>query len=177
MRPTFRDYIEYAEKHLMVAQDEIERSMNPSSSLISATVLAWSAIESLVNNMLDDFDALPKDVFELHERAFLREKKLRFKDSGAEAGQFVLEGSEYRRLGDKILFLAAKFGKQSATTVKGHRLWDALHRFKDVRNALVHPRRTKEVTLTASTVEEFIDTAKSVINLVSEHVWKKKVRF
>ena len=106
---TFREYLTYAEKHLMLAEDEIEKGKDATWLLIPSIILAWASIESFVNNILDDFSALPDEIFELHERAFLLEKKLKLVDSGAKIGQFVLEGSEYRRIEDKIFFLVAKF--------------------------------------------------------------------
>ena len=70
----FRDYLHYAERHLRRAEDEDGSSEDINWLLIPATVLAWTAIESFVNNRLDDYGALPEDLFELHERAFLLEK-------------------------------------------------------------------------------------------------------
>ena len=63
------------EKYLMLAEDEVERSSEANWLLIPATILAWSAIESFVNNMLDDFSTLPEGIFELHERAFLLDEE------------------------------------------------------------------------------------------------------
>src|SRR5687768_15407626 len=112
----FREYIAYAEKHLAMAQDADEGT-SLEWLLIPVVILAWAAIESFVNNMLDDFGSLPEDKFQLHERALLLEQKIRFVDKGDKAGGFILEGSEYRRLDNKILFLIAKFGGQTGFNI------------------------------------------------------------
>jgi hypothetical protein len=170
---TYREYLDYAERSLLSAQKH-----EPSTQwlLIPATILAWSAIESFVNNMLDDFASLQQNMFELHEQAFLLEKRLRFVDHGDEIGQFVLEATEYRKLDDKIFFLIAKCGGRDIN-VKGKTLWQEFQYLKDTRDALVHPRRDKDVALTNEMVESFIETSKSIIKLISRNVWKSEVTF
>jgi hypothetical protein len=173
MKLTFRDYLDYSERSLESAQDD-----DPATQwlLIPATILAWSAIESFVNNILDDFSSLDESLFELHERSLLLEQRLKFVNQGENIGQFVLEGKEYRRLDDKIFFLIAKFGGQKKS-MRGESLWQKFELFKDTRDALVHPRRDKEVTITKEMVQNFIETAKSIIQLISRNVWKKGVSF
>ena len=171
---TYREYLDYAERSLVRVRDN-----EPASEwlLIPATMLAWSAIESFVNNMLDDFASLPPDTFQLHERSFLLENRLRFVNQGENIGQFVLEGKEYRRLDDKIFFLIAKGGGRDLRNVKGETLWQNFELFKDVRDSLVHPRKGKEVSITKEMVDGFIETSKLIIQLVSKNVWKKEVTF
>lgn len=170
---TYREYLDYAERSLLDAS-------NTRSShwlLIPATILSWSAIESFVNNMLDDFASLPEDIFELHEKAFLLEKRLCFVDHGKNIGQFEIVGREYRKLDNKIFFLLAKCEGQDTKNVKGATLWQEFKDFKDMRDVLVHPRRDKELTITIEKVESFIKTSKSIIQLISKNVWKKEVTF
>ncbi len=174
----FRDYLHYAEKNLMLAEDEISKSLDANWLLIPATILAWSAIESFVNNRLEDLGSLPDDMFELHERAFLLEKRIKLEDTGDKIGQFMLEGTEYIRLEDKIFFLIAKFGRRSSRKVKkGDTLWQEFQELKDARDALVHPKQDKQVSLNPEKVKNFIETSKEVIQLVSENIWNKKVEF
>jgi len=174
---TFREYLSYAERYLSDAEQHYRNGGNVDWLLMPATILAWSSIEAFINNMLDDFGALPDGIFDLHERAFLLEKRIRFEDRGEQIGQFLLEGVEYRRLEDKILFLVAKFGDRRARNLKGETLWQNFQQFKDVRDALVHPRRDKEFELDTVRVRGFIQTAKDVIHLVGENVWNKKIEF
>lgn len=173
----FREYIAYAERHLAVA-DEADENTNVEWLLIPVVILAWAAIESFVNNMLDDFGSLPEDKFQLHERALLSEQKIKFIDKGDRAGNFTLEGSEYRRLDNKILFLIAKFGgSQAGFNIKGESLWQRFEAFKKVRDALMHPRRDKEISINAQTSEGFIETSKEIIMVISEQVWNEKIHF
>lgn len=172
----FREYIEYSSKLLELANDS-KKSKIIDHFLISSTILSWSAIESFVNNMLDDFSSLPKDMFELHERALLLEKRIRFSESGKDAGTFYLEGTEYRRLEDKILFLIAKFSKNENFSIKKDSLWQRLIELKKIRDKLIHPRRNNEMILNYELVESHLITAKETIILLSDKVWRKKVNF
>jgi hypothetical protein len=171
MKLTFREYLRYAEKAIL-SSDKKESNY----CYIIGTILAWSAIESFVNNMLDDFASLPEDLFEFHERAFLLENKLKFEDHGENIGKFILEGKEYRKLDEKIFFLIAKYGGRNSS-IKGESLWQKFEYFKDIRNKLVHPRRNVEINIDAQEVEGFIETSKSIIRLISKKVWKKEVIF
>jgi hypothetical protein len=174
----FRDYLNFAEKQLMLAQESSSKFVDPNALLIPATILAWSAIESFVNNRLEDFGSLPETRLQLHERAFLLEKKVKLVDSGERIGQFVLEGTEYNRLEDKIFFLISKFGGRGTTKVKkGDQLWQRFKKFKDTRDALIHPRQKRSIPLSISKVQQFIDTTKDIIRLISEKVWRKKIEF
>ena len=174
----FRDYLSYAEKHLLHAEDGISKSLDVNWLLIPATILTWSAIESFVNNRLDDFGSLPDGMFELHERAFLLEKRIKLEDKGDKIGQFVLEGAEYSRLEDKIFFLVTKFGNRGSLKVKrGDTLWQEFQELKDARDALVHPKQNKQVLVSIEKVRKFIETSKEVIQLVSLNMWNKRVQF
>lgn len=172
----FRDYLDYAEKYLRNAQKEIE-SGDIKWLLIPATILAWTAIESFVNNRLDEYGSLPESLFELHERAFLLEKRIMFLDSGDSMGTFSLKGDEYRRLEDKILFLIAKFSTKKELNPKGESLWKNFQDFKVVRDGLLHPKRERQIDLDIKKVETYTATARQIIQLVSEHIWNKKVAF
>jgi len=174
---SFRDYLSYAERYLRLAEDELESSSDIAWLLIPATILAWAAIESFVNNRLNDYGSLPEDLFELHERAFLFEKRIRFVDKGSKIGQFILEGAEYRRLEDKIFFLIAKFSSQGGHNIRGESLWQDFQRFKDDRDALMHPRWDRGISLDIEKVRSHIETSKRVIQLVSKHIWNKGVDF
>ena len=173
----FRDYIRFARKCLDLADEKIEKEEDAEWLLIPATIMAWSAMESFVNNRCDDLNSLPKDIFEQHERAFLREQHLRFQDTGNNIGHFELEGKEYQALENKILFLMAKMGSKDVTTIKGQKLWQRFMSFKEIRNGLVHPRRDTDKELTATIVCECIDTAQDIIQVLSEKIWKKKLEF
>lgn len=171
---TYREYLNYAERCLMNVMSE-----EPTSNwfLIPACILSWAAIESFVNNMLDDFASLDPGTFNLHERSFLLEKKLFFMNHGENIGQFILEGKEYRKLEDKIFFLISKIGGRDLKNVKGETLWQQFKDFKEIRDSLVHPRRSKEIHIEKKMVEGFIETSKLIIKLISRNVWKKEVMF
>ena len=173
----FRDYLGYARKYLSLAEDAIQRKEDVEWLLIPAIILAWSAIESFVNNRCDDLNSLPSDMFELHERSFLLEKYLRFVDSGKDIGKFILEGNKYQTIENKIFFLLSKLGAKDATKLKGGTLWQRFEVFKDIRDGLVHPRRDKEINLNPHDIENYIETAQELIQLISVQIWKKNIEF
>jgi len=174
---SFRDYLSYAEKYLRLAEDEVGTPSDMAWLLIPSTILAWAAIESFVNNRLDDYVSLPENMFELHERAFLSEKRIRFVDTGSKVGQFILAGAEYRRLEDKIFFLIAKSSSPGGHNIREESLWQDFQRFKDDRDALMHPRWDRSISLDVERAKNHIETSKRVIQLVSKHIWNKEVDF
>ncbi len=175
MRRDFRNYLKYAKKHLLQAEEAIQRNENPESFLIPSVILAWSAIELFVNNRCSDLNSLPDDMFQMHEKAFLLEKRLYFENKGAKIGKFILQGTEYQTLENKIFFLLSKLGTRDATRLKGGVLWEKFEEFKNLRDSLVHPRREKQVELTTDKVSQHIDTAKELIKEISKRIWKKSI--
>ena len=174
----FRDYLDFAEKQVMIAEEELRISRDANWALIPAIILAWSAIESFVNNRSNDFASLPENVLHLHERSLLLEKKIHLIDSGDRLGQFELEGKEYHRIEDKIFFLIAKFGGvKGKKVIKGDRLWQEFTNFKNTRDALVHPRQDNDIELNVEMAREYIQTSKDVIQFISTNIWKTKIQF
>ena len=94
-------------------------------------------------------------------------------------GSFVLEGNEYKRLEDKIFFLISKFSSKKAKDLKGKSLWQNFQEFKTLRDNILHPRTDKdiEIEIDINKVKKHIDTSKNIIQLISEHLWAKKVEF
>jgi hypothetical protein len=72
---SYREYLSYSDKYIQLAEDE---TVDKLKYLIPSILLSWVAIESFINNIMDDFSSLPKDMFELHERSLLMEKKVVF---------------------------------------------------------------------------------------------------
>lgn len=166
----FREYIDFAERQLEIAEREVESGKTADLYLIPSVILAWSAIESFVNNRLDEFDSLPRGLFAPHEKAFLMEKHLRFQDAGANAGKFMIKGNAFKKLSEKILFLIAKSGAQVR---KDQTPWKEFEKFKDIRDSLIHPRRTKHVVIDADLARVCIGTSKDVIVFISQGLGHK----
>lgn len=174
---SFREYLEYSEKYLKKAGEIHKSKNNIEWLLIPSILLSWIAIESFVNNMIDDFNQLPNDIFELNERAFLLEKKLRFSDSGDTVGNFYIDKTdEYKRIEDKIFFLIAKFSK-GKKKIKQGKLWQGFKKFKETRDKIVHPKKNKEYSININEVEEFLNCSKEIINFISKNIWGKPVDF
>jgi len=173
----FRDYLDFAERYVRDAENNSKNSIDIEWLLIPSIILSWTAIESFVNNRLYDYGSLSEKKFELHERAFLLEQKIKFNDSGEDIGTFSLEGKEYRRLEDKIFFLISKFSSKKEKDLKGKSLWQDFQEFKTLRDNILHPRTDKAIEININTVKKHIETSKCLIELISEHLWGKKVEF
>jgi hypothetical protein len=140
--------------------------------------MAWAAIEAFVNSMSDDFASLPEGMFQLHERALLQEKRIKFKADGMQAGTFVLDGTEHRPLEEKIVFLLVNFGKADPADIRAGSLWNDFQCFKKIRDRLMHPRRdSDDLQLDIPTVESFIEIAKQIISLIAQKVWSTSIQF
>lgn len=169
----FRDYLSYSEKYIQLAEEE---SLDKLKFLIPSILLSWIAIESFINNIMDDFGSLPEDLFELHERGLLLEKKVTFVDHGGDMGKFKLDHTEYKRLEEKILFLITKFGNLNKP-YKGEILWQDFENLRDTRNKILHPRRDTELELTVEKAYKYLETSKDIIQFVSTNVWGKQISF
>jgi hypothetical protein len=169
----YREYLGFSKRLFRLAEDEIEET---NWLLIPSVLLAWIAIEALINSMVDDFSSLPEDLFEIHERAFLLEKRLILVDAGADLGKFKLDTRpEYRRLEEKIFFLIRKFSKKDED-YKGSSLWQDFQLLKEVRNKIAHPRKEDHLELNLEDVAKHINTAEEIIGFVSTRVWGRPAR-
>jgi len=173
----FRDHLVFAEKQIAQAEAPSSSLLDISLYLIPSILLSWIAIEAFVNSVIDDLNQVPPDLFFLHEKAFLLEKKVTFCEKGKQLGKFMIDrASEYHRLEDKIFFLIAKFGKMD-DDFKGKKLWQEFEKFREDRNYIVHPRRSSEFTLDIEKARHYLSLSKDIISLISKHVRKKRVEF
>lgn len=176
-RLLFRDFLDFAERFLSNADNACAQGQDrlATSYIIASILLSWIGIESFVNNMLEDFAALPQDIFTVHERGFLVERTVEFSASGETAGEFCLTNRpDYKRLEDKILFLVAKFGGGTKLD-KGGPLWQKFQAVKQNRNLLSHPRRGQDLNLSLDAASDALQVAQAVIDVLAERVWGKPV--
>lgn len=173
---TFREFLLYSDK-LYEAAKESQYETDRNAFVISSIFNSWAAIESFINNMMEDFASLPEDILSVHEKGFLEEKQVRLANRGELAGTFQIEKrDEFWRLEDKIMFLIAKFGYNRKVD-KGAILWQRFEKIKRKRNALTHPRRNKEVITRLTDANEALSVSKEVIALVHKEVWGRAVKW
>lgn len=172
---SFRAFLSYAEK----LHDHALQAANHDGAmpyLIGSILTSWMSLESFVNNMMQDFAALPERTFSVHERGFLEEKQVQFIRSGSQAGTFSMgKNPEFKRIEDKVLFLIAKFG--GGKVDKGARLWQKFEKVKKKRNILSHYRRDCDIELTTQDSQEAMELAKELIEFLSKKVWKKPLNW
>jgi hypothetical protein len=172
---SFRAFLSYAEKlHNQAVEAANHNAAMP--YLIGSVLTSWISLESFVNNMMQDYAALPDGMFSVHESGFLVEKQVLFNRSGTNAGTFSVGNSpEFKRIEDKVLFLIAKFG--GGTIDKGGRLWQKFEKVKKKRNTLSHYRRDCDIELTSLDSQEAMEMAKELIEFLSKKIWKKPLKW
>jgi hypothetical protein len=176
---SFRDFLDFAQGFRSNAESAAAQGHErlATSYIIASILLSWISIESFVNNMFEDFAALPQDIFTVHERGFLLERAVEFSVAGETAGEFCLTNrTDYKRLEDKILFLVGKFGGGTKLD-KGGPLWQKFEAVKQNRNLLSHPRRGQELNLSLDAASDALQVAQAVIDVLAEKVWGKPVHW
>jgi hypothetical protein len=172
---SFRIFLNYAEK---LHSEAIEASNHNAAMpyLIGSLLTSWISLESFVNNMMQDYAALPEGIFSVHESAFLLEKQVVFNRTGAKAGTFSAGNNpEFKRIEDKILFLIAKFG--GGKIDKGGLLRQKFEKVKKKRNTLSHYRKDCDIVLTSQDSQEAMELVKELIEFLSKKIWKKPLRW
>lgn len=172
---TFRAFLRYAQR----LHDEAVATTTQDAALpyvIGSILASWISLESFVNNMMQDYTALPAPTFSVHERGFLEEKQVQFRRTGKNSGTFsITNNPEFRRIEDKLLFLIAKFG--GGELDKGGPLWQKFEKVKKKRNTLSHYRRDKDIELSPNDSNEAIELAKGLIEFLSKKIWKKPLKW
>jgi hypothetical protein len=156
--------------------DSDQNTQNQERFSTASILFSFMALESFTNNMMADFTTLPSGLLTPHEQGFLAEKVVELADSGKNAGKFeVTNKQRYQSLEYKIMFLVARFSKD--TVDKGSTLWQRFQKMKDIRDSLTHPRKDITQITSPKDAQEAISVSKEIIELVSQKVWKKKVKF
>ena len=104
----------------------------------------------------------------LHERAMTTAKEYLKREA-------ELIGMIHQALENKIFFLLSKLGSKNTTKLKGGTLWARFQAFKEVRDGLVHPRQHEQQDLHPEDVRNHVETAKDLIQEISQRIWKKKL--
>jgi len=64
---SYREYLSYSDKYIQLAEDETADKLK---YLIPSILLSWVAIESFINNIMDDFSSLPKNMLNFTKEAY-----------------------------------------------------------------------------------------------------------
>lgn len=133
----------------------------------------WSALEGWINCVSSDFVLLPEKKLQLHEKAFLSEKKFEL----TKKGEFkITKRDQYNTIEDKILFLLKRFGNYEIN--KNSKLWNNFKITKKLRNGLVHPKLGKIETknLTIKNAEIAINSVIDMLKLLTKKIYKKDLK-
>jgi hypothetical protein len=174
----FQDFLSWAERFFDEATTEPVASNTKVARRYLAASLVFSgvAVEAFVNDMMMDFASLPAGMFTIHEQGFLEERAVEFVSAGAQMGRFRLTSrQDYRGLDQKIMFLVAKFGKNTSID-KGSGWWPKFESTKKKRNKVVHPRKDDPVVITSSDAADALEVSKEIIKVVSKAVWGKEAK-
>ena len=158
----------------------LKEAKNNSSSnelrlrFIKASIIAsWSTLEGWLNCISYQFGTfLSRRQIELHEKAFLLEKKLELRN-----GKWKISNSDdFQRVEDKILFLLNRFGPHEFD--KTSKLWSDFQKIKRIRNGLVHPKTGKlEIKdLTLKNAELAIETVITTLKMLTKKIYHKDLK-
>lgn len=160
----------FKESGEFIAKAEQERDVLYKEMFIkSAIAFSWFGLEGIVNFIISDFEGNKK--LELHERAFLEEKSVSFKN-----GIFSLGGNRYYSTTDKILFALKRFGNYEIDR-KGSQ-WSNLCSLEQLRHAIVHPKTSRSSSgLNLKNAKKGLITAKNIVKLLYKKIYKKNLGF
>ena len=135
----FEDYLEDASYFFDRANDPSSDEKIARRYYRVSILCAANAAEAFVNYVAD---TLSKGApLEVHEIAFLRDKKFAFE---LNKQALLIERTEYHPLEDKLGLLIKKFIKNF--DFKSDMDWKNINEFKKLRNDLAHPRNVDDVT-------------------------------
>ncbi|MCX5992083.1 MAG: hypothetical protein NTZ04_07145 [Chloroflexi bacterium] len=170
----FEEYLETAEKfHELACNEPPEGTGN--RYVVASVLFSWIAMEAFVNHMMEDFAAIPPELFTVHERGFLQEREVEFSMTGDTLGQFVIKNSrKYQNIGNKIAFLIARFSPGTKID-KGSTFWQRFEAAKGVRDALSHPRKGVDTSISPEEAWQALEVARDVIRFLGIKVWGKTI--
>lgn len=157
--------LDEAKRFLEIADEKQKRDTSDyiEPFLRSSLLLGFSSLEAFIHGIADDFK--DSKALTLHEKAFLNEKEVRFKD-----GEFVISDSiKITRLTERIEFICQKFKPSSINknAVWWTRLKDGIHK----RNSIVHPKNHEKLTI--DSVKAILSAIIDCIDIVFLSVYKK----
>jgi hypothetical protein len=167
----FEEYLQDSSEFLRVAQDALSSGKpGRAKSYYRASVFcAACAMEAFVNYIADSFSKAGS--LESNELAYLMDKKL-FIDPG----KGLVQRIEYHSVDGKLKVLIARFFPAFDYNVS---MWSKFMKFKDLRDALVHPRIPEDETpieLYAKQVPAGLKATIILMNEVSTAVFRSPLR-
>ena len=160
-------------KYFLDKAKEIIDKKNKLRYIKAVITTIWSALEGWINCVSSDFVLLPETKLQLHEKAFLLEKKFEL----TKRGEFkITEQDQYNSIEDKILFLLKRFGNYEIN--KNSKLWNDFKITKKLRDALVHPKseRIETKNLTIKNAEISIDSVIEILKLLTVKIYRRNLK-
>ena len=137
----------------------------------ASIITSWCALEGWLNCIAYSFGtSLSSKQIELHEKAFLLEKRLEIIN-----GQWqITKVDNYQKVENKVLFLLKRFGPHAMD--KGSKLWLNFKKIEKIRNGLVHPKAGKldVKELTVDNAKLSVETVKEILKILNEKIFKVK---
>ncbi len=168
----FEDYLQDAYEFVLLAK---KAATVPNEKIAkryfrAAVFCAASGLESFINYIADSF--AKAGTLTKHEIAFLNDKAIIYSIDKKE----VIERVEFHRLEDKLKLLFHKFepGFDFRTP-----FWAQVLEFKDLRDSLVHPRKTEDEIGIADYDKRLLRGISATIQLMDQlsySIFKKHLR-
>jgi hypothetical protein len=163
------DFDKYADELIekskyFLAKGKADTNRNAQSAYLQSSVLfAFSALDAHVYSICDELYNQGK--LSLHEKAFLMEKDVLFKD-----GKFIIASYlKMTRATERIEYLYRYFTKKKIDKTKSW--WSDLKEGQDIRNNIVHPKERSRIKI--KDVEKSIMSVLDCVNILFENIYKK----
>ncbi|MBK6912442.1 MAG: hypothetical protein IPH11_01710 [Ignavibacteriales bacterium] len=133
----------------------------------ASVIVSWAAFEGWINKTCDDF-AETSTSLSVSESGFLKEKKVELKN-----GEFVVSRiDKYETTENKLEFLLRKFTDSKID--KSQIYWQNYKFSKDLRDSIMHPKKSKSAFIDIQSAETNFNTLKYFIDLLSRKLYNKK---
>ncbi len=163
------DFDKYADELIekskyFLTKGRCEKNKNAQSAYLQSSVLfAFSALDAHVYSICDEL--YNQGQLSIHEKAFLMEKDVSFKD-----GKFSITNYlKMTRVTERIEYLYRFFTKKKIDKTKPW--WSALKKGQEIRNNIVHPK--EQTTIKIKDVEKSILSVVDCVNILFENIYKK----
>jgi len=134
----------------------------------ASVLVAWAAFEGWVNKTSIDFAETDSEL-SIIEKGFLLEKKVELKN-----GRFVISNvDKYENIENKIEFLLNKFVNFNIDKSTLH--WQNFKTSKEMRDAIIHPKKTKQYNFNIKEAELNLRALEYYIMLLSKKLYSKEL--
>lgn len=163
------DLLDDANNFLFYANDASRQKDEKQKLMYSRAVIiaSYSAFEGWINYLASSFaDHNAHVEITQYEKAFLLEKKIEINDNGDIQ---ITRQDKYENTCKKLQFILKRFGNYDIKR-DNPQLWSDLKNIEEIRNLLVHPKKTKDKKIDLKDAEFCLKTITKVIEILKQKI-------